>query len=115
MGVLLICSSQPSMWRFSHNHNGLQDGKQTKLSFGQKRKAEDQDTEPESDNEEDVDFDDQSEEELDFGHGGPDVVGFASLQDALAALSRKFGSKAPPSTSQTKKDESKSFPPPNKS
>lgn len=113
-------SSHPFRWPLTHNHKWLQSGKEQKISFGTKgTKRKYSDSEEESDPEE-QDLTDQSdsEDDLDFGHGGPDVVGFSTLQDALTALSKKFGAKtgvpaqvpdAPPLSEQ------KSFKPPNKS
>lgn len=113
-------SSHSFCWRLTHNHKCLQSGKEQKITFGTKgTKRKYSDSEEESDPEEaDLTEDFDSEDDLDFGHGGPDVVGFSTLQDALTALSKKFGTKtgvpaqvpdAPPL------HEEKSFKPPNKS
>lgn len=97
----------------------MQSEHKVSFSIGNSRKRKGSDSGIESEDEgDDSEEVEEPEEDLDFGHGGPDVVGFTSLQDAITALSRKFGAKlsdpaqipkAPPL------EDSKSFPPPNKS
>lgn len=119
IGCLLCWWTRSFAWWLTHNHKCLQSGKEQKISFGTKgTKRKYSDSEEESDAEE-PDSGDQSESEddLDFGHGGPDVVGFSTLQDALTALSRKFGAKFGPAQvpEAPPLHEEKSFKPPNKS
>lgn len=109
------------IWLAGNSQPPLRLQSEHKVSFSigdsRKRKGYDSGIESEGEGDESEEIE-ESEEDLDFGHGGPDVVGFTSLQDAITALSRKFGAKftdpaqipkAPPL------DDSKSFPPPNKS
>lgn len=90
------------------------------IGHKRKRESEDEEDQFEDDYEDDQpeSFAESDSDDFDFGHGQPGAVAFSSLEDAVAALSKKFGRKAVDPAQAPKApplDDQKSFAPPNKS